>query len=233
VRTVLPASPMDTTLTPRQQQILDFIRRHLAQQGIPPTRAEITAAFGFRSVTAAEDHLRALARRGAIELLPGASRGIRVLGDEDAAANDGDSLPLIGRVAAGAPILAQESVESWYKIDRKLFHPQPDFLLRVQGWSMRDAGILPGDLLAVKRTPTAQNGEIVVARMGEDVTVKRFERRGDIVRLLPANPDFAPIRIDLTQQDLAIEGRAVGLLRTSGFAGPAPAPLHVDMSTAA
>jgi repressor LexA len=224
---------MDTTLTPRQQQILDFIRRHLAQQGIPPTRAEITAAFGFRSVTAAEDHLRALARRGAIELLPGASRGIRVLGDEDAAANDGDSLPLIGRVAAGAPILAQESVESWYKIDRKLFHPQPDFLLRVQGWSMRDAGILPGDLLAVKRTPTAQNGEIVVARMGEDVTVKRFERRGDIVRLLPANPDFAPIRIDLTQQDLAIEGRAVGLLRTSGFAGPAPAPLHVDMSTAA
>jgi repressor LexA len=233
VRTVLPASPMDTTLTPRQQQILDFIRRHLAQQGIPPTRAEITAAFGFRSVTAAEDHLRALARRGAIELLPGASRGIRVLGDEDAAANDGDSLPLIGRVAAGAPILAQESVESWYKIDRKLFHPQPDFLLRVQGWSMRDAGILPGDLLAVKRTPTAQNGEIVVARMGEDVTVKRFERRGDIVRMLPANQDFAPIRIDLTQQDLAIEGRAVGLLRTSGFAGPAPAPLHVDMSTAA
>jgi repressor LexA len=224
---------MDTTLTPRQQQILDFIRRHLAQQGIPPTRAEITAAFGFRSVTAAEDHLRALARRGAIELLPGASRGIRVLGDEDAAANDGDSLPLIGRVAAGAPILAQESVESWYKIDRKLFHPQPDFLLRVQGWSMRDAGILPGDLLAVKRVPTAQNGEIVVARMGEDVTVKRFERRGDIVRLLPANPDFAPIRIDLTQQDLMIEGRVVGLLRTGGFAGPAPAPLHVDMSTAA
>jgi repressor LexA len=222
---------MDTTLTPRQQQILDFIRRHLAKQGIPPTRAEITTAFGFRSLTAAEDHLRALARKGAIELLPGASRGIRVLGDEDAAANDGDALPLIGRVAAGNPILAEESVESWYKVDRKLFHPQPDFLLRVQGWSMRDAGILPGDLLAVKRTPTAQNGEIVVARMGEDVTVKRFERRGDIVRLLPANPDFAPIRVDLSQQDLVIEGRAVGLLRTGGFAGPAP--LRMDVSSAA
>ncbi|WP_370304743.1 transcriptional repressor LexA [Sinimarinibacterium flocculans] len=224
---------MDFTLTPRQQQILDFVRRHIAKQGIPPTRAEITAAFGFRSVTAAEDHLRALARKGVIELLPGASRGIRLTGDEDAAANDGDSLPLVGRVAAGNPILAQESVESWYKIDRKLFHPQPDFLLRVQGWSMRDAGILPGDLLAVKRVPTAQNGEIVVARMGEDVTVKRFERRGDIVRLLPANPDFAPIRIDLAQQDLVIEGRAVGLLRTGGFAGPSPAPLHADMSSAA
>ncbi|MEC9365106.1 MAG: transcriptional repressor LexA [Sinimarinibacterium flocculans] len=224
---------MDFTLTPRQQQILDFVRRHIAKQGIPPTRAEITTAFGFRSVTAAEDHLRALARKGVIELLPGASRGIRLTGDEDAAANDGDSLPLVGRVAAGNPILAQESVESWYKIDRKLFHPQPDFLLRVQGWSMRDAGILPGDLLAVKRVPTAQNGEIVVARMGEDVTVKRFERRGDIVRLLPANPDFAPIRIDLAQQDLVIEGRAVGLLRTGGFAGPSPAPLHADMSSAA
>lgn len=219
---------METTLTPRQKQILEFIRRHLAEQGIPPTRAEITTAFGFRSVTAAEDHLRALARKQVIELLPGASRGIRLVGESENAANDGDSLPLVGRVAAGNPILAQESVESWYKIDRKLFHPHPDFLLRVQGWSMRDAGILPGDLLAVKRTPTAQNGEIVVARMGEDVTVKRFERRGDIVRLLPANPDFAPIRIDLAEQDLVIEGRAVGLLRTGGFAGPSPTPARVD-----
>src|SRR5690606_13863911 len=169
-------------------------------------------------------------------LLPGASRGIRVLGDEDAAANAGDALPLIGRVAAGNPILAQESVESWYKIDRKLFHPQPDFLLRVQGWSMRDAGILPGDLLAVQRAQTAQNGEIVVARLGDEVTVKRFERKGEQVRLLPANPDYAPIRVDLRHQDLIIGGRAVGLLRTGGFAGPAPTPLRAtpgDLSSAA
>ncbi|MEW6167568.1 MAG: transcriptional repressor LexA [Pseudomonadota bacterium] len=219
-------------LTPRQAEILDFIRRHIAEQGMPPTRAEIVAAFGFRSLTAAEDHLRALARKNVIELLPGASRGIRVL-ESDEPANDADGLPLVGRVAAGAPILAQESIESYYKLDRRLFHPQPDFLLRVQGWSMRDAGILPGDLLAVQRVQVAQNGEIVVARLGEDVTVKRFERKGDVVRLLPANPDYAPIRVDLTRQELVIEGRAVGLLRTGGFSGPSPAPLRQDTSAAA
>lgn len=219
-------------LTSRQSEILDFIRRHIVEQGMPPTRAEIVAAFGFRSLTAAEDHLRALARKQAIELLPGASRGIRVL-DPGEPANDEDGLPLIGRVAAGSPILAQESIESYYKLDRNLFHPQPDFLLRVQGWSMRDAGILPGDLLAVQRVPVAQNGEIVVARLGEDVTVKRFERKGDVVRLLPANPDFAPIRIDLSRQELVIEGRAVGLLRTGGFNGPAPAPLAANDTSAA
>lgn len=212
------------TLTSRQAEILGFIRSHIADQGMPPTRADIQAHFGFRSPTAAEDHLRALARKQVIELLPGASRGIRVLVESDTAANDEDGLPLVGRVAAGAPILAQESIESFYKIDRRLFHPQPDFLLRVEGWSMRDAGILPGDLLAVQRTQTAQNGELVVARLGDDVTVKRFERKGDVVRLLPANPDFAPIRIDLSQQDLIVEGRVVGLLRTGGFAGPSPAP---------
>lgn len=223
-------------LTPRQAEILDFIRRHIVEQGMPPTRAEIVAAFGFRSLTAAEDHLRALARKQAIELLPGASRGIRVLGhpiDGGEPANDEGGLPLIGRVAAGAPILAQESIESYYKLDRSLFHPQPDFLLRVQGWSMRDAGILPGDLLAVQRVPVAQNGEIVVARLGEDVTVKRFERKGDVVRLLPANPDFAPIRIDLSRQELVIEGRAVGLLRTGGFSGPTPAPIAANDASAA
>ena len=148
-------------------------------------------------------------------------------------ANEEEGLPLIGRVAAGAPILAQESIEAHYKLDRSLFRPQPDFLLRVQGWSMRDAGILPGDLLAVQRTRTAQNGEIVVARLGEDVTVKRFERKGELVRLLPANPDFAPIRIDLTRQELVIEGRAVGLLRTGGFSGPAPAPISAPQDSAA
>ena len=219
-------------LTPRQAEILDFIRRHIVEQGMPPTRAEIVAAFGFRSLTAAEDHLRALARKQAIELLPGASRGIRIL-DAGEPANDEAGLPLIGRVAAGSPILAQESIESYYKLDRNLFHPQPDFLLRVQGWSMRDAGILPGDLLAVQRVQIAQNGEIVVARLGEDVTVKRFERKGDVVRLLPANPDFAPIRIDLSRQELVIEGRAVGLLRTGGFSGPAPAPIAANDASAA
>lgn len=203
-------------LTPRQAEILDFIRRHGEEHGMPPTRAEIVDAFGFRSPTAAEDHLRALARKGAIELRPGASRGIRVLLEEASeAANDG--IPLVGKVAAGAPILGIENVEAWYKLDRRMFHPSPDFLLRVQGYSMRDAGILPGDLLAVHRQDTAQNGQIIVARLGEDVTVKRFERKGDIVRLLPANPDFAPIRIDLREQELMIEGRAVGLIRSGDF----------------
>jgi repressor LexA len=206
-------------LTPRQAEILDFIVRHCAEHGAPPTRAEIVTAFGFRSPTAAEDHLRALARKGAIDLRAGASRGIRVLVTDAAneARADDDGVPLIGRVAAGMPMLATESIEAHYKLDRSLFHPLPDFLLRVQGWSMRDAGILPGDLLAVKRTPVAENGQIVVARLGEDVTVKRFERHGRLVRLLPANPDFAPIRIDLERQELVIEGRAVGLIRDGGF----------------
>lgn len=210
-------------LTARQTQILAYIRRHIAEQGLPPTRADIVTAFGFRSLTAADDHLKALARKGAIELLPHASRGIRVLEAEDAAAAANDEqggVPLVGRVAAGAPILAQESVEDWYKLDKKLFPTAPDFLLRVQGWSMRDAGILPGDLLAVQRVASARNGEIVVARLGDEVTVKRFERRGAVVRLLPANPDYAPIRIDLSRQELVIEGRAVGLLR-SGLIGGA------------
>ncbi|TJY64926.1 transcriptional repressor LexA [Sinimarinibacterium sp. CAU 1509] len=206
-------------LTSRQTEILDFIRRQIAEQGLPPTRAEIVNAFGFRSLTAADDHLRALARKGAIELRPGASRGIRLLDEPTlaAAANDEDSLPLVGKVAAGVPITAIEQIESWYRLDRHLFHPQPDFLLRVQGWSMRDAGILPGDLLAVQRTAIAENGQIVVARLGDEVTVKRFQRRGEQVQLLPANPDFTPIRIDLRREELAIEGRAVGLLRTGGF----------------
>lgn len=207
-------------LTPRQAEILDFILRHRDEQGAPPTRAEIVTAFGFRSPTAAEDHLRALARKGAIDLRAGASRGIRVLTEVSplAAANEADiGIPLVGTVAAGMPMLATESIEAHYKLDRQLFHPVPDFLLRVQGWSMRDAGILPGDLLAVKRTPIAENGQIVVARLGEEVTVKRFERQGSLVRLLPANPDFAPIRIDLERQELVIEGRAVGLIRDGGF----------------
>jgi len=203
-------------LTPRQAEILAFIRRYCESHGMPPTRAEIVTAFEFRSPTAADDHLRALARKGAIELLPGTSRGIRVLDAEESQPVP-EGVPLVGRVAAGLPMLATESVEAWYKLDRRMFVAEPDFLLRVQGWSMRDAGILPGDLLAVQRRATAQNGEIVVARLGDEVTVKRFERRGDIVRLIAANPDFAPIRIDLRREELIIEGRAVGLIRNGGF----------------
>lgn len=204
-------------LTSRQADILDFILRHRAEHGAPPTRAEIVTAFGFRSPNAAEDHLRALARKGAIALRAGTSRGIRVLDAALPGKAAPDGIPLVGRVAAGQPMLATESVETYYKLDRHLFHPAPDFLLRVQGWSMRDAGILPGDLLAVRRTPQAENGQIVVARLGDEVTVKRFERHGAIVRLLPAHPDFAPIRVDLERQELVIEGRAVGLIRDGGF----------------
>jgi len=173
---------------------------------MPPTRAEIAEALGFRSPNAAEDHLRALARKGAIELLPGASRGIRLPAGEE-------GLPVIGRVAAGAPILAEAHIEEHCRVDAGLFHPRADYLLRVRGQSMRDAGILDGDLLAVHHTTEARNGQLVVARLDEEVTVKRFERRGKQVRLLPANPDYAPITVDLRHQPLVIEGIGVGLVR--------------------
>jgi repressor LexA len=186
---------MDITLTPRQQQILDLIRDRIEATGLPPTRAEIAAAFGFRSPNAAEQHLRALARKDAIELLPGSSRGIRLLIEPPE-----QGLPVVGRVAAGSPILAVENIEEHY-------------LLRVHGLSMRDAGILDGDLLAVHRTSEAANGQIVVARLEDEVTVKRFRRRGNKVRLLPENPDFDPIEVDLRRQPLAIEGLGVGVLR--------------------
>ena len=203
-------------LTARQEEVLDFIRHSLKQRGLPPTRAEIMAAFGFRSPTAADDHLRALARRGAIELHSGrASRGIRVLAPDTL--DDSNSLPLIGRVAAGVPILAMENIEAHQRVDPALFRPRAHYLLRVQGESMRDAGIRHHDLLAVHKTATAGNGQIVIARMGDEVTVKRLQREGDIVRLLPANPDFAPIRVNLARQELSIEGLAVGVIRT-GFA---------------
>lgn len=204
-------------LTNRQQQVLAFIRRSLVERGLPPTRAEIVEEFGFRSPTAAEDHLRALERRGAIELLKGgASRGIRVLADRREESSARYTLPLIGRIAAGQPILAAESVEAQCHVDPALFRPHADYLLRVRGESMRDAGIRDGDLLAVHKQSSAANGEIVIARMGDEVTVKKFQRDGDLVRLLPANPDFAPIRVDLTRQELFIEGLAVGVIR-AGF----------------
>lgn len=207
-------------LTPRQQQILSLIRQHIADTGFPPTRAEIATQLGFRSANAAEEHLKALARKGVIELTAGASRGIRLRRMADApdapssAVQVVSSLPLIGRVAAGSPILAQEHVEASYAIDPNLFAETPDYLLRVRGMSMRDAGILDGDLLAVRQAHEARNGQIVVARVGDDVTVKRWRRRGNTVELLPENPDFRPIVVDSRTDVFSLEGIAVGLLRS-------------------
>ena len=195
------------SLTPRQAEILQLIRDYTVEWGCPPTRAEIAEAFGFRSPNAAEEHLRALARKGVIELLPGASRGIRLL--------ETGGLPVVGRVAAGEPILAEEHIEDYYDVDAALFHPRADYLLRVRGMSMRDAGILEGDLLAVHHTPEAQNGQIVVARLGDEVTVKRFRRRGNRVSLLPENPDFSPIDVNLREESLVIEGLGVGIIRNN------------------
>lgn len=199
------------TLTDRQQRVLDFILDFMRAEGFPPTRAEICDALGFRSPNAAEDHLRALVKKGAIEMLPGTSRGIRPL-----VKSTPSGLPLIGRVAAGQPILAEEHIEQRYKVDSSLFRPRADYLLRVKGMSMCDIGILDGDLLAVHRAREANSGEVVVARIDDEVTVKRFRRRGNIVRLLPENSDFEPIVIDLREQDMTIEGIAVGVIRSGG-----------------
>ncbi len=196
------------TLTARQQEILTFIQEFMDTEGFPPTRAEIARALGFRSVNAAEDHLKALVRKGAIEILPGVSRGIRILGASE------DGLPVVGRVAAGHPILADQNIQGRFRIDPRLFRPRAHYLLSVKGHSMRDAGILDGDLLAVNRRPEADNGEVVVARIDDEVTVKRFRRRGNVVRLLPDNPDFEPIVVDLRRQSLTIEGIGVGVLRS-------------------
>jgi repressor LexA len=207
------------SLTPRQAQILALIRSHAAATGAPPTRAEIARALGFKSPNAAEAHLKALARKGAVALRPGAARGIRVLWDEgEETAAEPPGLPLIGRVAAGSPILAEANVEERLGLDAGTFSPRADYLLRVRGESMRDAGILDGDLLAVHRTPVAEDGQVVVARLEDEVTVKRFRRRGDVVTLHPANPDFAPIRVDLKERPLAIEGLGVGVLRRGPLA---------------
>ena len=198
-------------LTPRQAEILAFIKRCLDDNGFPPTRAEIAQELGFKSPNAAEEHLKALARKGAIEMTPGASRGIRIPGSE--ARNDDSSLPVVGRVAAGAPILAQEHIEESCKINPGFFHPRADYLLRVQGMSMRDVGILDGDLLAVHTCREVRTGQIVVARIGDEVTVKRFQREGNKVFLVAENPDFAPIEVNLKDQDLVIEGLSVGVIR--------------------
>lgn len=197
-------------LTDRQEQVLRLIRDYVRDTGYPPTRAEIAEELGFRSANAAEEHLRALARKGAIEMVPGASRGIR-LPDQD------EGLPVVGRVAAGDPILAEENIEDYCEISPSFFSPQADYLLRVKGYSMQDAGILDGDLLAVHRTTQVRNGQIVVARIGEEVTVKRFrrERNKQEVELVPENPDFEVIRVNLKDDDFSIEGLSVGVIRRS------------------
>jgi repressor LexA len=214
-------------LTARQEQILNLIKDAIENTGFPPTRAEIASALGFRSANAAEEHLQALARKGAIEISPGTSRGIRLreirpslFGSRQMALPHPAlmqlSLPLVGRVAAGSPILAQEHIESEsnYSIDPMLFSSKPDYLLRVRGMSMRDAGILDGDLLAVKKSDHARNGQIVVARLGDDVTVKRYRKTGTLIELLPENPDFKVITLSPEENSFTLEGLVVGLLRS-------------------
>jgi len=222
---------MSLKLTARQQEILNLIKVAVDRTGFPPTRAEIAAALGFKSPNAAEDHLRALARKGAITLTAGASRGIRLVEDAESAAAGSPSgsvpasagvsladslrqliLPVVGKVAAGSPILATEHIHRELSVDPSLFEQQPDYLLTVKGQSMQNIGIMDGDLLAVKRSPDARNGQIVVARIDDEVTVKRFNRRGRIIELLPENDDFSPIVVS-DENDFAIEGIAVGLIR--------------------
>lgn len=211
-------------LTARQEQILNLIKDAIQSTGFPPTRAEIARQLGFRSTNAAEEHLQALARKGVIEICAGTSRGIRLLESELSQHITGDlmnnmqrlnhiQLPLIGRVAAGSPILANEHIESHFQVDTQLFSARPDYLLKVRGMSMRDAGILDGDLLAVKKADDARNGQIIVARLGDEVTVKRLQRQPEGIDLLPENPDFPVIHVALDDEQFHIEGLAVGLLR--------------------
>ena len=204
-------------LTQRQKQILKFISQFIEKNKFPPTRSELSRHFGFKSPNAAEAHLRALEKKAVIGIERGVSRGITLLPlamDELPASGGGQPLPLVGRVAAGRPLLAQENIEDEYRVDPDLFPRRPHYLLRVAGMSMKDAGILDGDLLAVHRTPEALNGQIVVARLDDEVTVKRFRRDGRRVVLLPENDEFEPITVDLRHQDLVIEGLGVGVIRT-------------------
>lgn len=209
---------LEKSLTKRQKEILIFISDHIDSDGFPPTRNEISKHFDFRSPNAAQSHLRTLERKGVIRIEAHRSRGITLTALSRANLPPHKSrripLPLIGRVAAGSPVLAQENIEHEYRLDSALFSPRPDYLLRVEGDSMRDAGILDGDLLAVHRTPEAHNGQIVVARIDGEVTVKRFERHGHRIRLLPENPEFEPILLDLRHQELNIEGLGVGVIRS-------------------
>ena len=196
-------------LTPRQKQILELIQDFIYETGMPPTRAEIARELGFKSANEAEEHLRALQRKGVLDLVPGTSRGIQL---KDSL-RDQMGLPLVGQVAAGNPILAEEHIETHYRIDPQLFNPKPHYLLRVQGMSMKDAGILDGDLVAVHRTPEVRSRQIIVARLDDEVTVKRYRQTGTVVSLLPENEDFEPIEVDLKTQALVIEGVVVGVIR--------------------
>jgi repressor LexA len=205
-----------SALTPRQRQILELIQDAISENGMPPTRAEIATALGFKSANAAEEHLRALERKGVLELLPGASRGIQL---KDSL-REQMGLALIGRVAAGKPILAEENIEGRYQVDPKIFQPRAHYLLKVKGMSMKDAGILDGDLVAVHRTPEVRNRQIVVARLENEVTVKRYKQAGgSIVWLMPENEEFEPLRVDLKEQSLIIEGVVVGVLRNGHSKG--------------
>ena len=205
-RTSGSAGGAATNLTTRQAQVLDIIKQHIADTGYPPTRADIAQELGFKSPNAAEEHLKALARKGAIEMIPGTSRGIRLPEDS--------GLPIVGRVAAGSPILAEEHIEARVDMPAGFFHPRADFLLTVQGDSMIDVGIMDGDLLAVHKTQDAGNGQIVVARIEDEVTVKRFQRVSrSHVKLLPENADYQPIEVDLAEQPFQIEGLSVGVIR--------------------
>jgi repressor LexA len=213
-------------LTARQQQILDLIQGAIARTGAPPTRAEIAAELGFKSANAAEEHLQALARKGVIELVAGTSRGIRLKSEALRSINESRvkqlsfqglaqlALPLVGRVAAGSPILAQEHIDQTYYVENTLFQRRPDYLLKVRGMSMRDAGIMDGDLLAVQATKEAKNGQIVVARLGDEVTVKRFRRNKHLIELHAENPDYPTIVVE-PGEPFEIEGLAVGLIRNT------------------
>jgi len=220
-------------LTPRQQQILDLVQSAIERTGAPPTRAEIAAELGFKSANAAEEHLQALARKGVIDLVGGTSRGIRLKSDTLRALNEARmapfgkqyllplpnlaqlTLPLVGRVAAGSPILAQEHIDQTYWVEASMFPRRPDYLLKVRGMSMRDAGIMDGDLLAVQQAKEAKNGQIVVARLGDDVTVKRLRRTKAGIELIPENPDFRTILVPPGSEDFELEGVAVGLIRNT------------------
>ena len=223
---MMDLSNFPAKLTARQQQILELIQSAIARTGAPPTRAEIAAELGFKSANAAEEHLQALARKGAIELVSGTSRGIRLKNDQLRSINESRGgafslsnlsqlvLPLIGRVAAGSPILAQEHIDQTYFVENSLFQRKPDYLLKVRGMSMRDAGIMDGDLLAVQATKDAKNGQIVVARLGDEVTVKRFKRNKHLIELHPENPDYQTIVVE-PGESFEIEGLAVGLIRNT------------------
>ncbi len=199
-------------LTKRQEDVLNYIKDHLSEHGLPPTRQEISTALGFRSANAAEEHLKALRRKNAIVMIPNASRGIQIVDNTPE-----KGLPLVGRVAAGNPILAEENIEAYHELPPHLFKPRAHFLLRVEGMSMKDAGILDGDLLAVHKTSEAKNGQVVVARIDDEVTVKRFKRRQSKIYLLPENEEFEPIVLSTKDQNFSIEGLAVGTIRTGGL----------------